>query len=130
MSNKEVETQCPKCGEKFLTEFEFEEPEAKVIVKEVDEAKLEEVEQLKGKIAELEQEKLELRQETAERFTDAFEKADLIPKQDPYAQRIFDAIEAKGFDIVHHEAEEEPDVVAGKREGYEYLPAFDISIKK
>lgn len=39
MAIKELKTQCPKCGQKFISEVDLPEPEPKV-VKEVDEARL------------------------------------------------------------------------------------------
>ena len=95
----------------------------------------EEVEQLKEEI-------LELRQSIPERFVSAFEQADLDPEKDPIAQRIFEAIEAKGFDIVLQEAEEEetevekpepePTIVEGKKDGdgWRFLENIGMSIKE
>ncbi len=53
-----------------------------------------------GEVEQLRNEVVQLRQSTAERFVSAFERAELNPGEDQYAQRIFDAISSKGYDIV------------------------------
>ncbi len=55
-----------------------------------------------GEVEQLRAEIIQLRQSTAERFVSAFEKADLDEK-DVFAQRMFDAIRAHGYDIVPKE---------------------------
>lgn len=94
----------------------------------------------------------QLRQGTAERFATAFEQADLDPEHDVYAQRIFDAIRAKGYDISPHkepaqvnseqenglsidygdQEESEPTIVDGKRDGdgWRFLENIGMSIRE
>ena len=138
MSNRELETQCPKCGEKFLTEFE--EPEAKVIVKQ-DETKLGEAEaQLKEKdeeVAQFEEQIGELQEKA-----DNFDRLGRLLKSPEnfiefaahfgYDNLIPPATVAEVAEAESHEEEEElePTIIAGKKEGWSYLPNLDLSVRE
>lgn len=156
MSTKKLETKCPQCGADFLTEFELQEPETKVVVKEPDEAKLTEAQsQLKesqGKVGELEEKlaKAEGRYATLNDVLANLPEAE----QKQFVVEVGKRLSPEGFvnfaietghlaqlvppteaEVAEAEAKgkvEEPKTIQGKtdRPGYRFLEHCNLSVKE
>lgn len=133
MSIKKIETKCPQCGEKFLTEFEFPEPET--TVKEPDETQAQ-LKESQGKVAELEEKLATAEGRTMGDFTPT-EKADFVINWakglSPEDKAIFCG--AVGLPIAKaSDAEEaqEPKTIQGKtdRPGYKFLEYLNLSVRE